>query len=181
MPESPSLILGTVCLDCADAHEMARFYGGLLGWEPTFVEPDWVLMRDPRGGTGLSFQTTEGYERPTWPEAPGRQQKMLHLDVWVAQWAKAPNRRAKVTVQATGFTLDTGRTLYAHYTGKGKALKTQAVGKLDDGCGDLTATMRQFPAELKPGRYTVAFNASRTWKKSDFSVKLKATKLRTKR
>lgn len=75
----------TVNFDCHDAREMARFYGGLLGWEPTVVEPDWVLMCDPQGGTGLSFQQTEGYERPTWPEEPGRQQKMLHLELKVTQ------------------------------------------------------------------------------------------------
>jgi len=63
---------------------MARFYGGLLGWEPTAVEPDWILMRAPDGGTGLSFQQTEGYEPPTWPEAPGKQQKMIHLEIPVS-------------------------------------------------------------------------------------------------
>ena len=42
-----------------------------------------VLMRHPRGGTGLSFQKIEGYERPTWPEEPDRQQKMIHLDVQI--------------------------------------------------------------------------------------------------
>lgn len=79
-----TVALGTVNLDCADAHEMARFYGGLLGWEPTFVEPGWVLMRDPAGGTGLSFQRTDDYERPTWPKEPGRQQKMIHLELLVS-------------------------------------------------------------------------------------------------
>lgn len=83
MSRMPSVTVRTVNLDCSDAHEMARFYGGLLGWEPTVVEPDWVLMRHPHGGTGLSFQQTEEYERPTWPEQPGRQQKMLHLDLHV--------------------------------------------------------------------------------------------------
>ena len=83
MPDLPRVTLGTVCIDCDDAHRMARFYGGLLGWEPTFTEPDWVLMRNPDGGPGLSFQAEPGYVRPTWPEAPGDQQKMLHLDVRV--------------------------------------------------------------------------------------------------
>ncbi len=83
MTKAPIVALGTVCIDCSDAHEMARFYGGLLGWEPTFVEPEWVLMRNPAGGVGLSFQAEPAYERPTWPELPGRQQKMLHLDVRV--------------------------------------------------------------------------------------------------
>lgn len=81
--QMPSISVRTVNLDCDDAHEMARFYGGLLGWDPTAVEPDWVLMRNPQGGTGLSFQQTDGYVRPTWPEEPGRQQKMIHLDVQV--------------------------------------------------------------------------------------------------
>jgi hypothetical protein len=81
----PSVTMRTVNLDCADPLAMARFYGGLLGWTPTAVEPDWVLMRDPRGGTGLSFQQTEGYERPVWPEEPGRQQKMIHLDLHVTR------------------------------------------------------------------------------------------------
>ena len=40
-------------------------------------------MRDPRGGTGLSFQRTAWYEPPTWPEEPDRQQKMLHLELRV--------------------------------------------------------------------------------------------------
>jgi catechol 2,3-dioxygenase-like lactoylglutathione lyase family enzyme len=84
MSRMPSVTVRTVNFDCSDAQEMARFYGGLLGWAPNAVEPDWVLMRHPQGGTGLSFQQTEGYERPTWPEESGRQQKMLHLELRVA-------------------------------------------------------------------------------------------------
>jgi catechol 2,3-dioxygenase-like lactoylglutathione lyase family enzyme len=80
---TPHIHIRTVNLDCADAHEMARFYGGLLGWEPTAAEPNWLLMRDPGGGTGLSFQKTDWYEPPTWPEEPGQQQKMIHLEVRV--------------------------------------------------------------------------------------------------
>ena len=80
----PSLRLRTVCVDCADAHEMAAFYGRLLGWEVTRSEPHWVLMRDPAGGTGLSFQAEPGYRPPVWPEAGWAQQKMLHLDIEVA-------------------------------------------------------------------------------------------------
>ena len=40
-------------------------------------------MRHPQDGTGLSFQQTDHYERPTWPEEPGLQQKMLHREVQV--------------------------------------------------------------------------------------------------
>ena len=75
--------LRTVVIDCRDAHESAAFYSRLLGWPITAEEPDWVLMRDPAGGTGLSFQTEEDYVPPVWPEEPGRQQKMLHPDFLV--------------------------------------------------------------------------------------------------
>jgi catechol 2,3-dioxygenase-like lactoylglutathione lyase family enzyme len=79
----PSFRLQTVCIDCADAHVMADFYGRLLGWEVTFSEPHWVLMRNPWGGTGLSFQAESGYREPTWPEQANGQDKMLHLDIKV--------------------------------------------------------------------------------------------------
>jgi len=75
--------LRTIVFDCPDAHVLSDFYAKLLGWEKTVVEPDWVLMRDPSGGTGLSFQTEPLYIRPVWPEQDGRQQKMLHADFLV--------------------------------------------------------------------------------------------------
>ena len=62
---------------------MADFYGRLLGWEATIREPNWILMRDPAGGTGLSLQAEPGYRAPTWPEAADGQDKMLHLDIQV--------------------------------------------------------------------------------------------------
>jgi catechol 2,3-dioxygenase-like lactoylglutathione lyase family enzyme len=84
MSAMPAVTFRTVCLDCDDARAMARFYGALLGWAPTRAEPEWVLMRDPGGGTGLSFQQDDRYERPAWPEEPGRQQKMIHLEIRVS-------------------------------------------------------------------------------------------------
>lgn len=79
----PSLHLRTVCVDCADAEEMAAFYGRLFGWEVAAREPGWVLMRDPEGGTGLSFQAESDYRPPTWLEQPDRQDKQLHLEIKV--------------------------------------------------------------------------------------------------
>jgi catechol 2,3-dioxygenase-like lactoylglutathione lyase family enzyme len=83
VPQSPRFSLATVVLDCPDAHELADFYGKLLGWPVTLSEPDWVLLRAPDGGTGLSFQSEVDYRPPVWPEGPGEQQKMLHLDIRV--------------------------------------------------------------------------------------------------
>ena len=82
-PSRPSLRLATICIDCPDADEMAEFYGRLLGLEVALREPGWVLMRDPAGGTGLSFQAEAWYRPPTWPEQPDAQDKMLHLDIQV--------------------------------------------------------------------------------------------------
>jgi len=83
MPDRPQLTLATVCIDCSDAHELAAFYCRLLGWEPTRTEPDWVLVRNPTGGVGLSFQAEPDYVPPVWPQQPTEQRMMLHLDIWV--------------------------------------------------------------------------------------------------
>lgn len=83
MTHTPHCSLATVVLDCPDAHALADFYCRLLGWEVTLREPDWVLMRNPTGGTGLAFQAEPWYRPPVWPEKPGEQQKMLHLDIQV--------------------------------------------------------------------------------------------------
>jgi hypothetical protein len=83
MTAAPRFSLATVVLDCADAHVLANFYSRLLGWEITFSEPGWVLMRSPTGGTGLSFQSETWYRPPVWPEEAAEQQKMLHLDILV--------------------------------------------------------------------------------------------------
>ena len=83
MTDAPRVSLATVVLDCPDAHALAAFYSRLLGWEVTLREPDWVLLRCPTGGTGLSFQSEAWYRPPVWPEEPGEQTKMLHLDFLV--------------------------------------------------------------------------------------------------
>lgn len=79
----PSFRLATVNIDCADAQVMADFYGRLLGWDVTYRDHDFVLMQDPAGGTGLSFQQQEAYLPPVWPERPGELTKMIHLDIKV--------------------------------------------------------------------------------------------------
>ena len=83
MTQSPRFSLATVVLDCPDAHALSDFYRRLLGWEVKWSEPDWVLLRGPEGGTSLSFQSEADYRPPVWPELPGEQQKMQHLDIEV--------------------------------------------------------------------------------------------------
>ena len=64
--------LRTVVVDCEDGRRAANFYSKLLGWPITMEDNGWVLLRDPNGGTGLSFETEENYVRPVWPEEPGK-------------------------------------------------------------------------------------------------------------
>ncbi len=97
--DRPRIRLATVVLDCSDAHELAAFYCRLLGWEPTFTEPDWVLVRDPDGGAGLALQAEPDYVPPVWPQRPDEQKMMLHLDFQVIDldatgaWAIAAGAR----------------------------------------------------------------------------------------
>ena len=79
----PFLRIETVQLDCADAQAMADFYGRLLGWDVTWRDDDFILMRDPADGVGLSFQERADYRPPTWPEQPEKQERQIHLDIRV--------------------------------------------------------------------------------------------------
>ncbi|MFJ4558277.1 VOC family protein [Streptomyces massasporeus] len=78
--------LTAAVLDAPHARKLADFYLRLLpGWGVWRGEDgrDWVHIRPPGGGTGLSFQTEPAYVPPVWPSGPGRQQMMIHLDLEV--------------------------------------------------------------------------------------------------
>ncbi len=83
MGQTPRMTLSGIVLDASDPRALAAFYARLLGWTLRTNEPDWVTLKAPDGGPGLSFQTEAAYVRPTWPAGPGDQQMMVHLDIWV--------------------------------------------------------------------------------------------------
>jgi catechol 2,3-dioxygenase-like lactoylglutathione lyase family enzyme len=83
MRQRPRMTLTATVLDSPDARALADFYHRLLGWTVGQDEPDWVTLRAPNGGSGLSFQTEAAYVRPTWPAGPDDQQMMTHLDIEV--------------------------------------------------------------------------------------------------
>ena len=83
MEQAPALTLTGVVLDAPDARALAYFYRQLLGWETEQDEPDWVTLRAPHGGAGLSFQAEDHYVRPVWPAGPGDPQMSVHLDIAV--------------------------------------------------------------------------------------------------
>ena len=79
-----ALTLTTVNIGAPDPALLARFYIQLLGWEIAAEEPNWVLLRDPSGGVGLSFQTEVNHVRPVWPAGPDDPQMQMHLEIRVA-------------------------------------------------------------------------------------------------
>jgi catechol 2,3-dioxygenase-like lactoylglutathione lyase family enzyme len=89
LADQPRLAVTGIVLDSPDATELAGFYRRLLGWPTGADEKDWVTLRSPDGGAGLSFQTDEAYVRPIWPAGSGDQQMMLHLDIKVDDLAAA--------------------------------------------------------------------------------------------
>jgi catechol 2,3-dioxygenase-like lactoylglutathione lyase family enzyme len=72
-----------VTLNSPDPSALARFYERLLGWTVTVDEAGWVVLPNPIGGIGLSFQREDIYVRPAWPAKPGEQQMMMHLEIRV--------------------------------------------------------------------------------------------------
>ena len=71
-----------VVLEAPDA-ALARFYESLLGWPIAKEEPESAAVAVPGTSSYLSFQSSAGYEPPTWPAEPGRQRQMMHLDIAV--------------------------------------------------------------------------------------------------
>ena len=74
--------LDAVVLECEDTARLAAFYIRLLGWEKYSEEGDeWVDIAPPGGGVKLAFQKCADYRPPVWPNRPGAQQQMAHLDI----------------------------------------------------------------------------------------------------
>jgi catechol 2,3-dioxygenase-like lactoylglutathione lyase family enzyme len=68
--------LRQVVLDCTDARALAEFYRQLLGLryrpgdeppaagEPDPAGQDWLVLRDPAGGTQVAFHRSDDVEEP---------------------------------------------------------------------------------------------------------------------
>jgi len=70
-------------MDCRDSEAMAAFYGRLLGWQIKWRDGTFIILGNPDGGPDISFEPYEDYQPPVWPEQPGEQWKMIHLDMRV--------------------------------------------------------------------------------------------------
>src|SRR5712691_12901466 len=79
----PRMRISATVLGAPGPGALAAFYEQLLGWNRVADKPEWVMLRPPSGGTGLSFQSEPDFVPPVWPSAPGAQQMMVHLDIAV--------------------------------------------------------------------------------------------------
>jgi hypothetical protein len=74
-------------LDAGDAVELARFYAALLGWtvkdEAAGDGGSWALIESASGELKMEFQGADDYTPPVWPNAAGKQQMMMHIDIAV--------------------------------------------------------------------------------------------------
>ena len=95
--------LTATVLDAPDPKALALFYQRLLGWPIGTDEPDWVTLRPPGGGAGLSFQAEPRLIRPTWPAGPDDQQMQLHLDIEVDDLAAAVATAVEAGAREAGF------------------------------------------------------------------------------
>ena len=103
MADRPAFQLTAAVLDAPDPQALAGFYSRLLGWPIGRDEPDWVTLRPPGGGPGLSFQREPIHARPTWPAAPGEQQMQLHLDIEVDDLESAGAEAVAAGAMLAGF------------------------------------------------------------------------------
>jgi catechol 2,3-dioxygenase-like lactoylglutathione lyase family enzyme len=75
---------GGICLDCADAEELAAFWCRLLGWRERARDDDgWISIGGDDPGVWLNLQAEPWYVPPVWPERPDAQHKMIHFELGV--------------------------------------------------------------------------------------------------
>lgn len=93
MDQGQNIKLYAVTLDCKDPYELAKFYAALLQWEIPFRDADWACVGAPGAAQGaypgITFQRNPAYVPPVWPEEPGAQQQMTHLDFAVKDLEQA--------------------------------------------------------------------------------------------
>jgi len=90
-------------LDASDARALAHFYRDLLDWELVVDNDNHCILHPRDGGVAyLATQTAAGYERPTWPNAEGRQQMMMHLDFEVTDLPAAVSHAVELGAELAG-------------------------------------------------------------------------------
>ena len=92
MSRTRRMTLSAPVLDAPDPHALADFYRRLLGWRVVQDEPDWVKLRPPNGGTGLSFQTVPIHAARSWPTGSPTTRSVSSLIQWGIRSASSCGR-----------------------------------------------------------------------------------------
>lgn len=79
----PGIRIDDIMIDCYNERNLGAFYAGLLDWEAAELGEGCVVVQASGGAIRLLCQREVDYIPPVWPEAPGAQQKMIHLDFTV--------------------------------------------------------------------------------------------------
>ena len=108
--------LRTIVVDATDARRVAEFYRELLGYEyrpgdepPAAGAPDpngtdWLVLRQPGGGTGIAVQQVDELPTATWPSSDVPQQ--LHVDLTVPDVAELAVQRDRALALGATLRLD---------------------------------------------------------------------------
>ncbi|MDR1021417.1 MAG: VOC family protein [Synergistaceae bacterium] len=92
-----------VTIDSSDFRALADFYVKLLGGKIVReFGGHGVAVGVPGTDINLNFQNADGYSPPIWPEEPGKQQQMAHLDFFVDDLDDAVKRAAELGATKAG-------------------------------------------------------------------------------
>lgn len=84
MEQELRIKMSAFTLDCTDPLALANFYATLLKWEIPFYDDNYAVVGAPGASQGaypgITFQKNPAYTPPVWPEEPGAQQQMAHID-----------------------------------------------------------------------------------------------------
>jgi catechol 2,3-dioxygenase-like lactoylglutathione lyase family enzyme len=93
----------SVTLDSADFRALSDFYVKLLGGKIVQEFGGYgVAVGVPETNINLNFQDADGYSPPVWPEEPGKQQQMAHLDFFVDDLDDAVKRATELGATKAG-------------------------------------------------------------------------------
>ena len=74
------MTIGAVTIDCQSPDALSDFYARMLGWEKTYADAQYTFIASPKCPVRIGFQKNEAYIPLVWPEKPGEQQQMVHID-----------------------------------------------------------------------------------------------------
>lgn len=76
------LFIGSITIDSANSQALAQFYCELLDGKEIENNEHFIQI-EVANHLRMTFQFVDGYQPPVWPEEPGKQQQMEHLDIMV--------------------------------------------------------------------------------------------------